>query len=107
MRGSRRLPTVAPHPSEDGGLRVYIDVPGLNQAASLERLWPSRAGRCEGPPNSYVCMPFGLPGMAMVFQRCTRDALAAREARHQATLVEMEVHPRESPEPPGPLEAQG
>ena len=41
MRGSRRLPAIAPHPGEDGGLRVCIDVPGLNRAASQERLWPS------------------------------------------------------------------
>ena len=34
MRGSRRLPAAAPHPGEDGGLRVCIDVPGLNQAVS-------------------------------------------------------------------------
>ena len=54
MRGSRRLPAVAPHPGEDGGLRVCIDVPGLNRAASQERLWPSRVGHCEGPPHSYV-----------------------------------------------------
>ena len=38
MRGSRRLPTVAPHPGEDGGLHVCIDIPGLNRVASLERL---------------------------------------------------------------------
>ena len=38
MRGSRRLPAVAPHPGEDGGPRVCIDVPGLNRAASQERL---------------------------------------------------------------------
>ena len=54
MRGSRRLPAVAPHPGEEGGLHVCIDVPGLNRAASQERLWPSRMGRCEGPPHSYV-----------------------------------------------------
>ena len=29
MRGSRRLPAVAPHPGKDGGLRVCINVPGL------------------------------------------------------------------------------
>ena len=45
MRGGRRLPAVAPHPGEDGGLRVCIDIPGLNRVASLERLWPSRVGR--------------------------------------------------------------
>ena len=44
MRDSRRLPGVAPHPGKDGGLRVCIDVLGLNRAASQERLWPSRVG---------------------------------------------------------------
>ncbi len=34
MRGSRRLPAVSPHPGEDGGLRICIDVPGLSRAAS-------------------------------------------------------------------------
>ena len=37
MSGSRRLPSIAPHPGEDGGLRVCIDIPGLNRAASQER----------------------------------------------------------------------
>ena len=60
MRASRRLPTMAPHPGEDGGLGVCIDVPGLNRAVSQERLWPSHVGRCEGPPHSYVRMPLGL-----------------------------------------------
>ena len=41
MRGSRRLPAVAPHPGEDGGLRVCINVPRLNRVASLGRLWTS------------------------------------------------------------------
>ena len=64
--GSRRLPAAAPHPGEDGGLRVCIDIPGLNRVASLERLWPSRVGRCGGPPHSYVRMPYGLPNAAAV-----------------------------------------
>ena len=38
MRGSRCLPVLAPHPGEDAGMRVCIDVPGLNRAASQERL---------------------------------------------------------------------
>ena len=38
MRRDRRLPGVAPHPGEDGGLRICIDFPGLNQAVSQERL---------------------------------------------------------------------
>ena len=69
MRGDRRPPSAAPHPGEDGGLRVCIDIPGLNQAASLERFWPSRVGHCEGPPHSYVRMPYGLPNAAAVRQR--------------------------------------
>ena len=36
MRGGRRSPGAAPHPSEDAGLRVCIDIPGLNRAASQE-----------------------------------------------------------------------
>ena len=36
MRGDRCLPGVAPHPCKDGGLRVCIDIPGLNRAASQE-----------------------------------------------------------------------
>ena len=68
MRGARRLPAVAPHPGEDGGLRVCVDVPGLNQVASLERLWPSRVGRCGGPPHSYIRMPYGLPNAADAYQ---------------------------------------
>ena len=38
MSGSRRLPAVAPQPGEDGGMHVCIDIPGLNRAASQERL---------------------------------------------------------------------
>src|SRR3954469_974628 len=68
MRGCRRLPTVAPHLGEDGGLRVCIDIPGLNQVATMERLWPSQAGRCGSPPHSYVRMPYGLPSAAATYQ---------------------------------------
>ena len=107
MRGSRRLPAVAPHPGEDGGLRVCIDIPGLNRAASQERLWPSRVGRCEGPPHSYVRMPFGLPSVAAAYQRNLRSILAAQEARHHAVLTEMETVLKEPPGPPEPPEAQG
>ena len=77
MRGRRRLPAVAPHPSEDGGLRVCIDVLGLNRAASQERLWPSRVGRCEGPPHSYVRMPLGLPNAVAAHQRLLTSILEA------------------------------
>ena len=91
MRGSRRLPAVAHHPGEDGGLRVCIDIPGLNRAASQERLWPSRVGRCEGPPHSYVRMPFGLPSVSSAYQRNLRSILVAQEARQHVVLAEMET----------------
>ena len=107
MRGSRCLPIVAPHPSEDGGLRVCIDMPGLNRAASQERLWPSRVGRCEGPPHSYVRMPFGLPNAAAAHQRLMRSILEAQMARHRAFLEEMEMDLAEPPGSPEPPEAQG
>ena len=105
MRGSRRLPTIAPHPGEDGGLRVYIDVPGLNRAASLEHLWPSRAGSCECPPHSYVRMPFGLPNVVAAHQRLLRSILEAQEVRHCAVLVEVEMALKDLPVPSEPPEA--
>ena len=100
MRGDRRSRGTAPHPGEDVGLCVCIDVPGLNRAASQGLFWPSRVGRCEGPPHSYVRMPFGLPSVASAYQHNLRSILASQEARHHAVLKE----------PPGPLEppeAQG
>ena len=77
MKGGRRLPEVAPHPGEDGGLRVCIDIPGLNRVASLECLWPSRVGRCRGPPHSYVRMPYDLPSVADAYQRLMRSIMEA------------------------------
>ena len=105
MKGGRRLPAVAPHPGEDVGLRVYIDIPGLNRVASLERLWPSRVGRCEGPPHSYVRMPYGLPNAADAYQRLMRGIAEAREARCSAALAEMEMAREEPPAPPEPPKA--
>ena len=67
MRGQSRSQGAAPHPGEDVGLRVCVDVPGLNGAASQERFWPSRVGRCEGPPHNYVRMPSGLPSVASAY----------------------------------------
>ena len=107
MRGGRRLPAVAPHPGEDGGLRVYIDIPGLNRAASQERLWPSCVGHCEGPPHNYVRMPHGLPTAAAVRQRLMRSILEAQAVRHSAVLSEMEMVREEPPVPPEPPEAPG
>ena len=107
MRGSRRLPAVAPHPGEDGGLRVSIDIPGLNQAASRERLWPSRVGRCEGPPHSYVCMPYSWPNAAATYRRIMRAILEAQEVRRSTALVEMETVRKEPPAPPEPPETPG
>ena len=108
MRGSRRLPGVALHPGENGGLRVCIDYPGLNQVVSQEHFWPSRVGHCEGPPHSYVRMPFGLPNAVAAHQRLLRSILEAQEVRHCAVRVEMEMAlgnppvPLEPPEAPGP-----
>ena len=107
MRGHSRSQGAAPHPGEDVGLRVCIDVPGLNRAASQERFWPLRVGRCEGPPHSYARMPFGLPSVASAYQRDLRRVLAAQEARYHAVLEEMETVFREPPEPPEHPEAQG
>ena len=107
MRGSRRLPAVAPHPGEDGRLRVYIDVPGLNRATSQEHLWPSRVGRCEGPPHNYIRIPFDLPNTVAAHQRLLRSILEAREVRHGAVLAEMEKALRNPPVPPEPPEAPG
>ena len=107
MRSDRRLPGMAPHLGEDGGLCVWIDIPGLNRAAPQERFWPSRAGRCEGPPHSYIRMPYGLPNAAAVRQRLMRSILEAQEARRSAVLAEMEMVREEPPAPPEPPEAPG
>ena len=107
MKGGRRLTEVAPHPGEDGALRVCIDIPGLNRVASLERLWPSRVGRYEGPPHSYVHMPYGLPNAVATYQRLMRGIMEAQEARRSAALAEMEMVREEPPVPPEPPEAPG
>ena len=87
-------------------LRVCIDVPWINRSASQELLWPSRVGRCEGPPHNYVRMPFGLLSMAAAYQHNRRSILVAQEARHQAILMEMATDPREPLGPPEPPEVQ-
>ena len=106
MRGDRCLPGVAPHPGEDGGLHICIDYPGLNRVVSQERFWPSRVVCCEGPPHSYVRMPFGLPNAAAAHQRLMRSILEAQVAKHRALLEEMETDLAEPPGSPEPPEAQ-
>ena len=64
-------------------------------------------GRCEGPPHSYVRMPYGLPNAAAARQHLMRSILEAQAVRHSAVLVEMEMVREEPPAPPEPPEAPG
>ena len=64
-------------------------------------------GVTEGPPHSYVRMPFGLPNAAAAHQRLMRSILEARVARHRVFLEEMEMDLAEPPGPPEAPEAQG
>ena len=64
-------------------------------------------GRCEGPPHSYVRMPYGSPNAAAAYQRLMRAILEAQEDGRSAALVEMETVREEQPEPSAPPEAQG
>ena len=89
------------------GLRVCVDVPGLNRAVSQERLWASRVVRCKGPPHSYIRMPFGLPNAIAAHQRLLRSILEAQEVRHSIVLAEMEMALEEPPAPPEPPKAPG
>ena len=83
MCGNSRSQSVAHHPGEGAELCACVDIPGLNRAASQERFWPSRAGRCEGPPHNFVRMPFGMPSVASAHQRNMRQVHVAQEARFQ------------------------
>ena len=107
IRGDRRPPGIAPHPGEDAGLCVCIDVSGLNKAASQELLWPSCGGRCEGPPHSYIRMPHGLPNASATYQRLMRGIMEAQEARRSTALSEMEMVREEPLAPPEPPKAPG
>ena len=107
MKGGRRLPAVAPHPGEDGGLRVCIDIPGLNRAASQERLWPSQVGRARVRLTATFACLIGLPNAAATYQRLMRGIMEAQEARRSAALAEMEMVREEPPAPPEPPEAPG
>jgi hypothetical protein len=66
MRGERRPGSsgAAAAPDMGGELRVYVNIPGLNRAASQELFWPSRVSQSGGYPCSYVRMPFGLLNVA-------------------------------------------
>ena len=88
-------------------MRVCIDFPGLNWAASQERFWPSHVGRCEGPLHSYVRMPYGLSSAADAYKRLMRGIMEAQEAKRSAALAEMEMVRKEPPAPPEPPEAPG
>ena len=88
-------------------MRVCVDVPGLNRAVSQRRLWPSAVGRYEGPPHSYVRMPFGLPSAVAARQRLLRSILETQEVRHHAVLVEVAMVPEDLHAPPEPPEAPG
>ena len=99
MRGDRRPPPgAAPCPGEENELHVCFNIPGLNRATVQEHFWSSHVGRCEGPPHSYVRMPFGLPNAAVTFQRHTWSIVAAQEARHHIVLAEMVTVLHEPPE---------
>ena len=68
LQGDHRLPHGVAHcPGEGNEFHIYINVPGLNRVVSRQLIWPSHVGRCEGPPHSYVLMPFGLASAAEAF----------------------------------------
>jgi hypothetical protein len=105
MRGERCLPSPnAALPADEGrGLRVCVNIPGLSRVASQELFWPSQMGRCEGPPHSYVRMPFGLANSTVQHQLLMWNVLAAREARRQEIMTEEALVLQE---PPGPQESR-
>ena len=99
-------PSAAAAPDMGGELRVCVNIPGLNKAASRVLYWPSRVDRCGGRPHSYVRMPFGLPNAAAAHQHRMRGTLEAHEARRQAILMAKVPTPRKPPGPPKPHETQ-
>lgn len=110
MRGElhpTRPTSAATAPDASDGLRVCVNIPGLNRAASQDLFWPSRVGQSEGYPYNYVCMPFGLLNIGASYQRLAQRAMASHEARRLAVMsLELPSH-RESPEPRKPLEPPG
>ena len=77
------------------------------RAASQEHFWPSRVGRYEGPPHSYVRMPYGLTNTADVRQRLMGSIMEAQEARRSTVQAKMEMVREDPPAPPEPPEAPG
>ena len=101
MRGDRRPPPgAAPCPGEDDELHICINIPVLNGSTTQGHFWPSRAGRCEGPPHSYIRMPFGLPNAVATFQCRLRSIVAVQEARYHMVLAKVATALREPQERP-------
>jgi hypothetical protein len=66
MRGERRpaCPTSsAAAPDAGGQLRVCVNIPGLNRAASQDAFWPSRAGWGRGVAADYIRSGRHLPAL--------------------------------------------
>ena len=81
-------PSAAAAPDLGNELRICVNIPGLNRAASQELFWSSLVGRSGGYPCNYVHMPLGLLDMAASHQRYMQGVLAAHETRRQAILME-------------------
>ena len=57
MRGGHRLPVVAPHPGEDGGLRVCIDIPGSIESPLWSASGPREWGAAKVHPTAtFACL---------------------------------------------------
>lgn len=100
MRGERcpAPPTgAAAAPDEGDGLRVCVNIPGLNRAASQDLFWPWRVGRGRGYPCNYVCMPFGLVNVGAMYQRPARAVHASHKAQRLAEASQEVPGPREPP----------
>ena len=74
-------------PDVGGELRVCINIPSLNRAASQDLFWPSHVGRSGGYPFNYVSMPFGLLNMGALYQRLAQRTMASHEARRSAAAL--------------------
>jgi hypothetical protein len=109
MRGEHRptRPTSsAAAPDAGGQLRVCVNVPGLNRAASQDAFWPSRAGWGRGVAVDYIRMPFGQLNAGATYRRFARLALASQEVLDPREPLELQEplgprEPLEPQEPPG------